>query len=488
MKKAISYAVYSLLLIALFLVSGRSLLAEERAGALDSTNSATGDYVVTMKVNKMTFELGEDITVGVKLQNTSSDEKTFYFASSYQADYTIGQYRWSADKIFTQATTSITLDPNEIYNWTFTHDVSENPLAVGKYIVAGEVMSYGSGSMGINIVEELEDDPSPIDPQPTIVCDYAAPPEGCEYVQGSAYDPSTHCGMVLSCTTDSEDTSDPEETADYDDTQYDETADSTNLDPEESTSDEGHDDGSSNTSDGQYSADPEYDAEGYVEVKATRLNVRRSWSTSAEQFDLIENGEKYKKIGESNGWVNIELDDGSQGWVYGQYVASTDHSGASSVTNNYTNTATSNGGNTTAGGENLVVTASRLNVRNEGSLSAQKIGLVENGNILKRVEVRNNWMKVILPSGSSGWVHGDYVKEVGEETTTVTQTFTNTSGESVTVTATLLNARTGPGLNNEILTRVKAGDNLRKTGEYNNWLSVELPDGGSAWVHGDYVK
>lgn len=32
------------------------------------------------------------------------------------------------------------------------------------------------------------------------VCDYAAPPEGCNYIPGPQYDSASQCGMVLSCT------------------------------------------------------------------------------------------------------------------------------------------------------------------------------------------------------------------------------------------------------------------------------------------------
>lgn len=31
------------------------------------------------------------------------------------------------------------------------------------------------------------------------ICDYTPPPTGCNYVQGPNYNPTTHCGMVLSC-------------------------------------------------------------------------------------------------------------------------------------------------------------------------------------------------------------------------------------------------------------------------------------------------
>jgi uncharacterized repeat protein (TIGR01451 family) len=40
-----------------------------------------------------------------------------------------------------------------------------------------------------------------ISPSPIVICDYAAPPPGCTYVQGPKYDPASQCGMILSCPT-----------------------------------------------------------------------------------------------------------------------------------------------------------------------------------------------------------------------------------------------------------------------------------------------
>ncbi|MCL5775285.1 MAG: hypothetical protein M1333_03700 [Patescibacteria group bacterium] len=35
--------------------------------------------------------------------------------------------------------------------------------------------------------------------QPLAVCDYAAPPAGCQYIKGPNYNEQTACGMVLKC-------------------------------------------------------------------------------------------------------------------------------------------------------------------------------------------------------------------------------------------------------------------------------------------------
>lgn len=39
---------------------------------------------------------------------------------------------------------------------------------------------------------------------PVAMCDYAAPPQGCTYVQGENYDPATQCGLVLKCSGNSD--------------------------------------------------------------------------------------------------------------------------------------------------------------------------------------------------------------------------------------------------------------------------------------------
>ncbi len=35
--------------------------------------------------------------------------------------------------------------------------------------------------------------------QPIAICDYAAPPNNCDYIEGPSYNNQTHCGMILSC-------------------------------------------------------------------------------------------------------------------------------------------------------------------------------------------------------------------------------------------------------------------------------------------------
>lgn len=58
----------------------------------------------------------------------------------------------------------------------------------------------------------------------------------------------------------------------------------------------------------------------------------------------------------------------------------------------------------------------------------------------------------------------------------------------VMVDVSVLNLRSGPGTNYDILDRLLLGTILEVTGEEKEWLKVSTSGGKSGWVHGDFVK
>lgn len=53
--------------------------------------------------------------------------------------------------------------------------------------------------------------------------------------------------------------------------------------------------------------------------------------------------------------------------------------------------------------------ANILNIRENGSLSAKKIGFARGGEVLKKLEEKDDWVKIELSDGKIGWVFGQYV-------------------------------------------------------------------------------
>jgi uncharacterized protein YraI len=57
----------------------------------------------------------------------------------------------------------------------------------------------------------------------------------------------------------------------------------------------------------------------------------------------------------------------------------------------------------------------------------------------------------------------------------------------VSVTASLLNVRSGPGPGNAVIRQVRKGEILDVAGESGGWLYVVLPDGTEGWIDARYT-
>ncbi|PGM92203.1 enterotoxin EntFM [Bacillus cereus] len=90
-------------------------------------------------------------------------------------------------------------------------------------------------------------------------------------------------------------------------------------------------------------------------------------------------------------------------------------------------------------------------------------------------------------------VSNDALKEINEQTqtqtqTTVTETKTveTTSELKYTVTADVLNVRSGAGTGHNVISKVKAGQVLQVIGQENGWFKVSV-NGQTGYVSGDFV-
>ncbi len=75
---------------------------------------------------------------------------------------------------------------------------------------------------------------------------------------------------------------------------------------------------------------------------------------------------------------------------------------------------------------------------------------------------------------------------VVQQPVTVVQPSYGTAG-SVSVTASVLNVRSGPGGDHAVIAQVYQGNILTILGAAHDWLYVKLPSGGSGWVMAQYT-
>ncbi len=98
----------------------------------------------------------------------------------------------------------------------------------------------------------------------------------------------------------------------------------------------------------------------------------------------------------------------------------------------------------------------------------------------------NNWYKIKLSNGKTGYIHKDYAGLT--KTSTSTNTATTNSGY---VSDDYVNLRKGAGTNYAVVTcmRKNTAFTLLNTSLYNkSWYKIKLSNGKTGYVHKDYVK
>lgn len=120
--------------------------------------------------------------------------------------------------------------------------------------------------------------------------------------------------------------------------------------------------------------------------------------------------------------------------------------------------------------EKEIVTPEKLNVRKGPSVENDKIGSLDRGMVVEILESNNGWNKVKLSDGNEGWVSGDY-----------------TAKEKATVTATELNVRKGPSIENDKIGSLANGTVVEVLEHENDWYKVKLDDNQEGWISGDYT-
>lgn len=120
--------------------------------------------------------------------------------------------------------------------------------------------------------------------------------------------------------------------------------------------------------------------------------------------------------------------------------------------------------------EKEIVKVEKLNVRKGPSVKNDKIGSLDRGMVVEILETSNGWNKVKLLDGNEGWVSGKYTEK-----------------EKGTVTATSLNVRKGPSIENDKIASLENGTTIEILETENDWYKVKLEDNKGGWISAEYV-
>lgn len=209
-------------------------------------------------------------------------------------------------------------------------------------------------------------------------------------------------------------------------------------------------------------------------ISANSLNVRATPSLTSKVVGKLVKGAKVSIISEKNGWMEIAFNSQSA-WISSEYVTVTAES----------KTPTKEA-ETKISGVAGTVTATTLQVRSKGSLNGKVIGTVSKGETYKMLEEANNWVKIELPSGKTGWVAGWYLdKALPNESKSSNGTVKNSR---VTIKHDGTNIRTSPDLNSKVLERANSGAEYPIVNIQKDWYEIQLQNGKSGYVAGWIVS
>jgi N-acetylmuramoyl-L-alanine amidase len=207
-----------------------------------------------------------------------------------------------------------------------------------------------------------------------------------------------------------------------------------------------------------------------VTVQADFLNIRTGPSTDNKIVGSLKKGQKVLITNVTDGWYKIKFKS-ADGWIAGEYVKKETESP------NNEREETKKGEH-----EQATVTATVLNVRDNGSLNGKVIDQLSKGTKIQVLNAEGDWSYVGF-GNKKGWVASWYLqKESSKDRNEVPIDQTNTP--KVTLLHDGTNLRNGPSTKNKILERGNKGDQfpiLSKTGD---WYKILLPNNKEAYVAG----
>lgn len=198
------------------------------------------------------------------------------------------------------------------------------------------------------------------------------------------------------------------------------------------------------------------------------LNVRSAPGQNHPVVSSVFEGDKLSVLARTTNWERVLTIDGTKGWVLRRYLDEAGSRSAFAV-------------------RSLSVVAPVLNVRSGPGLQYGVTGSVYRGTKMTLVSTTPHWAAVVLPGGTTGWVAIPLTSGVTEKTAATTvpalrETF-------LTVTASVLNIRSGPGQNHHIVAQVLKNTRLQVLEVTAHWARVALPASTiSGWVLRSYTR
>ncbi|WP_232222940.1 N-acetylmuramoyl-L-alanine amidase [Jeotgalibaca sp. PTS2502] len=201
-----------------------------------------------------------------------------------------------------------------------------------------------------------------------------------------------------------------------------------------------------------------------VLVEASVVNVRLGPGLSYDIMTQVQGGSSVNVLSERNEWYKVRLDDGRIGWIASWLIDNTE----------------------VAASQNLMATvaASSVNVREENNSDSEIIGTASSGEQFNLLYEENGWSQIAF-NNRVGWILSELVDitpgtiEIEE---IVTETPSETTDSTVTITSERVNLRIGPSLNDDVVYTASQGESFTFSRSVGDFYEIILTDGSQAYV------
>ena len=134
-------------------------------------------------------------------------------------------------------------------------------------------------------------------------------------------------------------------------------------------------------------------------ISVDALNVRAKPDLSSKKIGQVNKGDQFKVLASDHQWVQVELEGGKKGWLYSFY-------------GNLSN-AVESSSNSSA--ESITVLYGGTNIRSDSSTNSEVVKRASAGETFKVMEQVNDWYKIDIGNGKSGYI-ANWVVSSSEDT------------------------------------------------------------------------
>lgn len=175
--------------------------------------------------------------------------------------------------------------------------------------------------------------------------------------------------------------------------------------------------------------------QGKVINISSNLRIRSEPNTNSKTLGTLRNGQTFKIKEKSGQWYHIEYNS-IVGYIHGDYVSEINHNQSVTPEKPPSNDNQSNNGTQSMSGKGQVINVTtNLRLRQLPSTNSSVLGYLLNGDIFDVKGKNGSWYKISF-SGKIGYIHGEYVKLINNNsnpnnnTNSNTNTGTNTENSS----------------------------------------------------------